>query len=111
MYFSYTIKLINNGKYSMSQKDNKNDNPIEVFRKFKFNELLTEGLAHSIDLKLPEARTKNSNLIGYIVQVSYDEAVIVTNDSYIMNNLGISKSSFLIATINNSDFIFDSFKE
>lgn len=93
----------------MSQKDNKNDNPIEVFRKFKFNELLTEGLAHSIDLKLPEARTKNSNLIGYIVQVSYDEAVIVTNDSYIMNNLGISKSSFLIATINNSDFIFDSF--
>lgn len=93
----------------MSQKDKINEKPVEIFRKFKFNELLTEAISHNNYLKLPEDRAKNSNLIGYIVQVSYDEAVIVTNDSYIMNNLGISKSSFLIATINNSDFLFDDF--
>lgn len=93
----------------MSKTNTPIDSPIEIFRKFKFNELVTEGLAHNLDLSLPEYRTKNSNLIGYIVQVSYDEAIIVTNDSYIMNNLGISKSSFLIATINNSDYIFEKF--
>lgn len=98
-----------NKMFSEAEKkaDTKNENLlIKDFKNFLNNEkeIKKELTSNDIDTDNLERKKKvssESKILGNLVDISYENATLITNDHYTFTNGGVPKTSFLIATLNN----------